>query len=99
MRRAAGVVCGTAPAHSAGGGSRSLDSNPACMDARRGTHEEYDAVRTRPTCFVVLPDDAHVLTDVEDVVERHERYWVVEKTSVAAELAERRARLQATHSE
>jgi hypothetical protein len=99
MRRAAGVVCGTAPAHSAGGRSRSLDSNPACMDARRGTHEEYDAVRTRPTCFVVLPDDAHVLTDVEDVVERHERYWVVEKTGVAAELAERRARLQATHSE
>jgi hypothetical protein len=73
-------------------------ANPECTAPVSLTHEEYEAVRTRPTCFFVLPDDAHLLSDVEDVVERHERYWVVEKVGVAAELAERRARLQATHS-
>jgi hypothetical protein len=74
-------------------------ANRECIEPVPLTHEEYEAVRTRPTCFIVLPDEAHVLSDVEDVVERHERYWVVEKIGVAAELAERRARLQATHSE
>ena len=74
-------------------------ANHECTEPVPRTHEEYETVRTRPTCFFVLPDDAHVLYDVEDVVERHERYSVVEKTGVAAELAERRARLQATHSE
>lgn len=72
---------------------------PECTEPVPLTHEEYEAVRTRPTCFLVLPDDAHVIADVEKVVERHERYWVVEKIGVAAELAERRARLQATRSE
>jgi hypothetical protein len=70
-----------------------------CTEPVPLTHEEYEAVRTRPTCFLVLPEDAHVLDDVEEVVERHERYWVVEKTGVEAELAERRARLQGTHSQ
>ena len=74
-------------------------ANPECTAPVPLTHEEYEAVRTRPTCFLVLPGDAHVLSDVEDVVERHERYWVVEKNGVAAELAERRARLQAPHSQ
>ena len=73
-------------------------ANPECTEPVSLTHEEYEAVRTRPTCFFVLPGDEHVLWDVEDVVERHERSWVVEKTGVAAELAERRAGLQAPHS-
>lgn len=74
-------------------------ANPECTEPVPLTHEEYEAVRTRPTCFLVLPDAAHVLVDVENVIERHERYWVVEKTGAAAELAERRAGLQATHSD
>jgi hypothetical protein len=39
--------------------------------------------------FFVKPDVAHLVPEVEDVVERHERYWVVEKIGVAGELAER----------
>lgn len=39
--------------------------------------------------FPVKPDLRHVLPEAEDVVERHERYWVVEKISVAAAVAER----------
>lgn len=74
-------------------------ADPKCTKPVPLTHEEYEAVRTRPRCFIVLPNDAHVLLEVENVVERHERYWVVEKIGVAAELAERRAGLQATHSQ
>jgi hypothetical protein len=57
-----------------------------CFEPVQLTHEEYEAVRTTPTRFVVCPDDAHVVPEVENVVERHERYWVVEKVGVAAEV-------------
>ena len=52
------------------------------------THEEYEALRANATWFAVLPSDEHVFYDVERVVDRHERYWVVEKLGVAAEVAE-----------
>ena len=37
-----------------------------------------------PTHFAVVPDERHVFADVERVVERHDRYWVVEKSGAAA---------------
>jgi hypothetical protein len=64
-------------------------ANAECFDRIVMTHEEYEAVRTDPARFFVSPDDHHVFPDVEKVVERHERYWVVEKIGVAAELAAR----------
>jgi hypothetical protein len=36
-----------------------------------------------------VASDTHVVPDIEDVVERHERYWVVQKRGEAAELAKR----------
>jgi len=48
------------------------------------THEEYELVRGAQgegTRFFVKPADAHVVSEAEDVVERHERYWVVEKVA------------------
>ena len=39
--------------------------------------EEYERVRLDPASFVVKPE--HVFPDVEDVVERHDRYWIVRK--------------------
>jgi hypothetical protein len=36
-------------------------------------------VRENPTHFAVVTSDEHVIPDVERVVERHARYWVVEK--------------------
>jgi hypothetical protein len=62
-------------------------ANEECSERLSLTHEEYEALRADATRFAVLPDDAHVFAEVEDVVERHERYWVVEKLGVAAELA------------
>jgi hypothetical protein len=44
-------------------------------------------LRADGTRFAVAPDEAHVFPEVEHVVERNERYWVVEKVGVAGELA------------
>ena len=56
------------------------------------THEEYEAVRARGSdCFFVKPGEAHMVQERENVVERHERYWVVQKFGLAAEVAEEEA--------
>jgi hypothetical protein len=41
------------------------------------TRAEYEAIRANPRRFAVLA--GHEIDDVEDVVERHDRYLVVEK--------------------
>lgn len=65
-------------------------ANVECFERIELTHEEYESVRRDGTTFVVAPSDEHVFPDAETVTERHERYWVVEKVGVAAELAQRR---------
>ena len=47
---------------------------------------EYEAVRSNGRRFFML--DGHEMPDIEDVVERHERYVVVEKREHAGETAE-----------
>jgi len=59
-----------------------------CMKPVRLTIAEYEAVRANPTRFFVLPSDEHLTPAVERVVERHDRYWVVEKIGEAAEVSE-----------
>ncbi|MDQ3822911.1 MAG: hypothetical protein M3321_06695 [Actinomycetota bacterium] len=61
--------------------------NDRCSQRIELTSEEYEAVRAEATHFAVAPDDAHVFPEVERVVERHDRYWVVEKVGVAAAVA------------
>jgi hypothetical protein len=41
------------------------------------TRAEYDDVRKDPRRFVIL--DGHEIPEAEDIVERHDRYLVVEK--------------------
>jgi hypothetical protein len=67
-------------------------ARPECSDTIVLSHEEYELVRTfdEGTGFFVKPDEAHVIPEVEKVVERHERYWVVQKIGVAGELAKRK---------
>jgi hypothetical protein len=63
--------------------------NTGCLEPIPMTHEEYEAVRAGGSdCFFVKPDEAHVVRDVDNIVERHERYWVVQKIGLAAEIAE-----------
>ena len=66
--------------------------NTDCLEPVQMTHEEYESVRARGTdCFLVKPGDAHVVPEVERIVERHERYWVVQKLGIAAVVADDQA--------
>jgi len=49
---------------------------------------EYERVREHGTWFAVAPSDAHVFPDVEEIVEQHERYWIVEKIGQAETVPE-----------
>jgi 5-bromo-4-chloroindolyl phosphate hydrolysis protein len=48
---------------------------------------EYEAVRQDARRFAVVP--GHEIEDVEDVVERHDRYFVIEKHPETWEIVER----------
>jgi hypothetical protein len=49
------------------------------------TLDEYEHVRSKPRWFVVVP--GHVFPEVEEVVERHERFELLEKIGSTAEIA------------
>jgi hypothetical protein len=62
----------------------------ACVERVQMSAEEYEAIRSSGTRFLVAPRDEHVSPHVERVVETMDHYWVVEKTGRAGEvLAER----------
>jgi len=62
-------------------------ADETCFEHISLTHEEYSAVRTSgPTMFIVMP--GHVYPDVEEVVGGEaDRYEIVEKVELAAEVA------------
>jgi hypothetical protein len=62
-------------------------ANETCLEHIHLAPEEYDSIRANGARFVVAPDEAHVVTDIEWVVDMHERYWVVEKGEEAARVA------------
>jgi hypothetical protein len=50
-----------------------------CLDQIELTPAEYEQIRADPQLFAIKPE--HDIPDVEDVVERGERYWIVRKAS------------------
>ena len=60
-----------------------------CVERIQLTTEEYEFVRADPKRFAVAASDEHVFEEIEDVVERKDRFWVVEKDGPAGELAAR----------
>jgi hypothetical protein len=65
-------------------------SDAGCLE-RVGplTAREYEAVRSDARRFIIAPN--HQALDVETVIERHERYWIVEKhEGVPADVARER---------
>jgi hypothetical protein len=48
-----------------------------CTDRLELRAAEYEAIRQEPTWFGIKP--GHDAPDVETVVQRHDRYWVVQK--------------------
>jgi hypothetical protein len=63
-------------------------ADETCMKPVELSIAEYEMVRAEPTRFVVAPGDEHVNRGIERVVQREERYWLVEKMGVAAEISE-----------
>ena len=57
-----------------------------CLESLTITPEAYEAIRSRPNRFAVLP--GHIVPDVEVVVAEPDGYVVVDKIAAAAELAE-----------
>jgi hypothetical protein len=61
--------------------------NSGCAQIVELTLSEYRAIRSDASHFVIVPDVLHTAPDVETVVERHDRYWIVEKTGEAGRMA------------
>lgn len=60
----------------------------SCVELVQVAHSQYEVVRDNPCRFIVLP--GHQDPELERVVERNGRYWVVEKTGEASDLAAER---------
>jgi hypothetical protein len=59
--------------------------DPHCTSIIKLTIPEYEAVRSKPTQFVIAPDhDA----DPDRIVEEHDGFTVIEKTGEEAQLVE-----------
>jgi hypothetical protein len=63
-------------------------ANDTCTERVSMTTDEYEAVRKDGARFFVAPADTHVWPDVEVVVDRKERYWILEKRGQAGVMAE-----------
>jgi hypothetical protein len=59
----------------------------SCFERIELTFAEYEHLRSTSTDFAVAPSLEHVLTDIEVVIARADRYWVVRKAGVAGEIA------------
>jgi hypothetical protein len=56
-----------------------------CTETLEVTVAEYEAIRSNPRCFLVLA--GHEQKELERVIERNSRFFVVEKYEEAAEVA------------
>jgi hypothetical protein len=63
-------------------------ADDTCVERIELSAAEYEAVRIDGTHFIVAPGDEHVFLEVESVIERSDRYWVVEKFGTAGEMAD-----------
>ena len=54
-----------------------------CVERVRMSLADYERVRAQPTTFLIVP--GHDAADVERVVRREERFWVVRKEARVAE--------------
>jgi hypothetical protein len=59
-------------------------SNPDCTEQVRLSKAEYESVRSDPCHFLLIA--GHQIPDIEEVVERHDGWYVVEKGEEVAEI-------------
>jgi hypothetical protein len=58
-----------------------------CSELLSMTLDEYETLRQHPAKFAVFAEDQHVWPDVERIVAKNDRYWIVEKLDHAAVIA------------
>jgi hypothetical protein len=68
-------------------GTCHVSAPTSTVDQLPMTMGEYEELRKVPTRFAVLPSEEHVTIELERVVEKTDRYWVVEKLGEAGEVA------------
>ena len=54
-------------------------TNDACVRRVKLRMSEYRPLRSSAACYAICPDETHVDPAHDLVVERHVRYWVVER--------------------
>ena len=64
-------------------------ANGTCIERVPMSFEKYETIRASGRHFLVAPSDEHVLHSVETVINRNDRYWVVEKNGAAGTSAAR----------
>jgi hypothetical protein len=77
-------------------------ANEACTEKVTMTVAEYEVIRQVGNRFVVAVGEEHVWPDVELVVEKSDRYWIVEKLGYGGAMATHlnpRSRGEATHGD
>jgi hypothetical protein len=62
-------------------------ADETCAERIQLSPQQYETVRSQATHFMVASADEHVHLEVERIVEKRERYWVVEKVGEAAVVA------------
>ena len=58
-------------------------ADDGCVGQVEMTLAEYNEIREDGARFFVVPSDEHVWHDVERVIRRNDRFWVVEKAGEA----------------
>jgi hypothetical protein len=59
-------------------------ADQTCVERVALAPSEYESIRGDPTHFLVAPGEEHVVPEIERVVEKTDRYWVVGKAGEAA---------------
>ena len=62
-------------------------ADDTCLERIALSLGEYEQVRANPVRFVVAPSGNHVFEEIEEVVERTDRFWLVGKHGTAGEVA------------
>jgi hypothetical protein len=62
-------------------------ADDTCVERIALSLGEYEQVRANPVRFVVAPSANHVFEEIEEVVEKTGRFWLVGKHGTAGEVA------------
>jgi hypothetical protein len=62
-------------------------ANVACFERIALSGLDYEHVRAVGWRFAVVPGELHVFPDIEELAERHDAFWIVEKSGAARQIS------------